>query len=95
MTEQLKDRAALTPLLENGWSLDDSRDAIVKEFVFGDFIEAFGWMTRIAIIAEKMNHHPEWFNIYKTVTVTLTTHDCDGLSALDVKLATRMDKLAK
>ena len=65
-----------------------------KTYTFANFIDAFGWMTRAAIVAEKMNHHPEWFNVYKTVKVTLTTHDVDGLSDLDVKLAQAMDKLA-
>ena len=94
MAEKLKDHATLEPLQATGWALSDGGDAISKEFVFADFIEAFGWMSRAALVAEKMNHHPEWFNVYKTVRVTLTTHDLGGLSDLDVKLATRMDKLA-
>jgi len=69
--------------------------AIHKSFVFRNFVDAFGFMTRSAIWAEKWNHHPEWFNVYKTVEVTLTTHDVDGLSALDVKLARKMDQLAE
>jgi 4a-hydroxytetrahydrobiopterin dehydratase len=93
MTAKLEDRSVLEPLLANGWTLVEGRDAIIKEFVFGDFVEAFGWMTKAAIWAEKWNHHPEWFNVYKTVSVTLTTHDADGLSELDVKLATKMDAL--
>ncbi len=96
MSEHLSDTArktTLTPLLENGWSLDETRDAICKEFKFGDFIEAFGFMTRAAIWAEKWNHHPEWFNVYNKVQVTLTTHDVGGLSSLDVKLARKMDGL--
>ena len=89
------DRAAqVTPLLKNGWTHDDDRDALVKRFAFANFVEAFGWMTRAAIHAEKLNHHPEWTNVYKTVDVTLTTHDAKGLTELDVKLATRMDALA-
>lgn len=97
MAEKLSeaDRKAQMPELKTtGWNLVDGRDAIRKEFVFGDFVEAFGFMTRAAIHAEKLNHHPEWSNVYKTVDVTLTTHDVDGLSALDIKLAKRMDKLA-
>ncbi|MEO0990698.1 MAG: 4a-hydroxytetrahydrobiopterin dehydratase [Pseudomonadota bacterium] len=86
--------AALEPLLANGWSEVDGRDAIKKAFVFKNFIEAFGWMSQIAIVAEKMNHHPEWFNVYKTVEVVLTTHDANGLSALDMKLAAEMDARA-
>lgn len=93
MTAKLEDRSVLEPLFANGWAMVEGRDAIIKEYVFGDFVEAFGWMTKAAIWAEKWNHHPEWFNVYKTVSVTLTTHDADGLSALDVKLATKMDTL--
>lgn len=97
MTERLSDTArktTLEPLLETGWALDESRDAIFKEFRFSDFVEAMGFMTRAAIWAEKWNHHPEWFNVYNRVIVTLTTHDVDGLSTLDVKLARKMDTLA-
>lgn len=83
----------LAPLLAAGWTLQDDRDAIHKAFVFNNFVDAFGFMTRAAIWAEKWNHHPEWSNVYKTVDVTLTTHDADGLSALDVKLACKMDAL--
>ena len=84
----------IDPLLANGWAMVDGRDAIHKQFVFANFVEAFGFMTRSAILAEKWNHHPEWFNVYKTVEVTLTTHDANGLSALDAKLGAKMDKLA-
>ena len=94
MTEKLTDRSALQPLLSNDWELDEERDAISKRFVFEDFVEAFGWMTSVAIAAEKMKHHPEWFNVYRTVKVNLTTHDCSGLSALDVQLAQTMDQMA-
>ncbi len=96
MTEKLSDTArktVLDPLLQNGWVLDDARDAISKTFKFKDFIEAFGWMTRAAMWAEKWNHHPEWSNVYNRVEVTLTTHDVDGLSALDAKLARKLDTL--
>ena len=84
----------LEPLLQNGWTLDEGRDAISKEFVFADFVTAFGFMTRAAIWAEKWDHHPEWSNVYKTVNVTLTTHDVGGLSSLDVKLARKLDQIA-
>lgn len=98
MTERLHSGperdAALAPLLANGWALVEGRDAIAKSFVFGNFVEAFGWMTRVALWAEKWNHHPEWSNVYRTVEVTLCTHDVDGLSQLDVRLATKMDALA-
>jgi 4a-hydroxytetrahydrobiopterin dehydratase len=85
---------ALEALAEHGWKMVEGRDAITKRFVFSDFNEAFGWMTRVALIAEHMNHHPEWFNVYKTVEVTLATHDVDGISNLDVALASKMDRLA-
>ncbi len=96
MTERLSDTArktVLQPLLESGWTMVDGRDAIHKTFEFGNFIEAFSWMTRAAIWAEKWDHHPEWSNVYKTVEVTLTTHDVDGLSALDAKMARKLDTL--
>ena len=83
----------LAPLLENDWSLDGNRDAITKTYKFKNFIEAFGWMTQAAMWAETLNHHPEWSNVYNRVKVTLTTHDANGLTALDVDLATRMDRL--
>ena len=82
---------ALAALEGTGWQLVEDRDAITKTFKFKSFIEAWGWMSRMAIHAEKMNHHPEWFNVYNRVEVTLTTHDAGGLSALDVKLANKMD----
>ncbi|MFY9246801.1 MAG: 4a-hydroxytetrahydrobiopterin dehydratase [Roseicyclus sp.] len=86
--------AALAALTETGWALVDGREAVHKRFVFADFTAAFSWMTRVALVAEKMNHHPEWFNVYKTVDVTLATHDVGGLSDLDVKLAEKMDLFA-
>ena len=77
-----------------GWSDVAGRDAITKTFAFKDFNQAFGFMTRAALVAEKMDHHPEWFNVYKTVAVTLSTHDAGGVSELDIKLAEAMDKIA-
>jgi len=77
-----------------GWHDVDNRDAITKTFAFTDFNEAFGFMTRVACLAEKMDHHPEWFNVFKTVDVTLSTHDAGGVTALDIKLATAMDGYA-
>src|SRR6476661_10328667 len=77
-----------------GWSEVQGRDAITRKFVFKDFNEAFGFMTRAALAAEKMDHHPEWFNVYRTVDVTLTTHDAKGLTALDIELAEAMDRIA-
>ncbi|MEY8839687.1 4a-hydroxytetrahydrobiopterin dehydratase [Cribrihabitans sp. XS_ASV171] len=97
MTERLSAETRgplLDPLLKTGWELADGNDAICKTFRFDNFVEAFGWMTRVAIWAEKWNHHPEWRNVYNSVEVTLTTHDVGGLSALDPKLARKMDGLA-
>lgn len=96
MTERLSEETRdtlLAPLIETGWVVVEDRDAIHKTFQFGNFVDAFGWMTRVALWAEKWDHHPEWANVYKTVEVTLTTHDVDGLSPLDVKLARKMDGL--
>jgi len=78
----------------SGWREVSGRDAIAKKFTFKDFNQAFGFMTRAALVAEKMDHHPEWFNVYKTVEVTLATHDAGGVTELDVKLAEAMDRLA-
>jgi 4a-hydroxytetrahydrobiopterin dehydratase len=78
----------------DGWTEVSGRDAITRKFVFKDFNQAFGFMTRVALIAEKMDHHPEWFNVYKNVEVTLSTHDAGGVTELDIKLAGEMNKLA-
>ncbi len=85
-------KSALAKLSD--WSEAASRDAITKKFVFKDFNEAFGFMTRAALVAEKLDHHPEWFNVYKTVEVTLSTHDAGGVTDLDIKLAEAMNKIA-
>ena len=77
-----------------GWSEMSGRDAIQRTFIFKDFNEAFGFMTRAALVAEKMDHHPEWSNVYKTVEVVLSTHDAGGLTALDIKLAKAMNEIA-
>jgi 4a-hydroxytetrahydrobiopterin dehydratase len=84
--------AALAQL--TGWSAADGRDAITKTFKFADFNAAFGWMTRIALAAEKLDHHPEWSNVYSRVEVLLATHDADGVTELDVTLAKIMDAAA-
>ena len=73
----------------------EGRDAIKKDFKFANFNEAFGFMTRVALQAEKMDHHPEWFNVYNNVSITLSTHDCEGLSNRDITLATFIDSVAK
>ncbi len=77
-----------------GWTKTKGRDAIAKSFLFKDFNEAFGFMTRVALAADKADHHPEWFNVYKTVEVTLSTHDAGGVTTLDVTLAEAMDRIA-
>ena len=84
--------AALKGLPE--WRDVSGRDAITRKFAFKDFNAAFAFMARAALLAEKMDHHPEWFNVYNKVDVTLSTHDAGGVTALDVKLAAEMDKLA-
>jgi 4a-hydroxytetrahydrobiopterin dehydratase len=78
----------------SGWREADARDAITKSYVFADFSEAWGFMSRVALAAEAMDHHPEWFNVYKTVEVTLSTHDAGGVTARDMELAGRMDRIA-
>ncbi|MEM9634638.1 MAG: 4a-hydroxytetrahydrobiopterin dehydratase [Pseudomonadota bacterium] len=95
MVERLKpeDRAAGLNALPD-WHLCEGREAISKSFKFRDFKEAFGFMTQVALAAEQMNHHPEWSNVYRSVDITLSTHDVDGLSPLDLKLAAEIDRLA-
>ena len=95
MVERLHGAARGTAIRElAGWSEVEDRDAIRKTYHFGSFREAWGFMSEVALIAEKMDHHPEWFNVYKNVEVTLSTHDAGGVTELDIKLATEMDKLA-
>lgn len=84
-----KGRAALTAA---DWDVAETHAK--KTFIFADFVEAFGWMSSVAMVAEQLNHHPEWFNVYRTVDVTLTTHDTGCLTELDLRLAERMDALA-
>ncbi len=85
-------KAALAGLQE--WREVEGRDAITRKFVFKDFNQAFGFMTRVALVAEKMDHHPEWFNVYRTVEVTLATHDAGGVTEKDIALAKAMDSFA-
>ncbi len=95
MAQKLTGEARKTALAKlAGWSEVKGRDAITKKFVFKDFNEAFGFMTRAALVAEKLDHHPEWFNVYKNVEVTLATHDAGGVTELDIKLAEAMNRLA-
>ncbi|KAJ1965345.1 Pterin-4-alpha-carbinolamine dehydratase 2 [Dipsacomyces acuminosporus] len=85
----------LAPLLnEGGWALVENRDAVQKTFVFKDFNQAFAFMSSVALKAEKMDHHPEWFNVYNKVDITLATHDCQGLSTRDIDLATHINDVA-
>ena len=95
MVEKLagKDRAGALAKLA-GWREVAGRDAIKKTFTFADFSEAFGFMARAALVAEKMDHHPEWSNVYKRVTVVLSTHEAGGLTERDVRLAQAMDRIA-
>ncbi len=79
----------------SGWSAVENRAAIFKSFKFKSFRQAFGFMTEAALVAEKMDHHPEWFNVYSRVDVTLTTHSEGGVTALDVMLARAMDAIAQ
>ncbi len=95
MAQKLDNAARKSALARlNGWSDVSGRDAITRKFTFKNFNEAFGFMSRVALVAEKMDHHPEWSNVYKTVDVTLSTHDAGGLTELDIKLAEAMDKIA-
>ncbi|GFD89535.1 putative pterin-4-alpha-carbinolamine dehydratase [Tenacibaculum sp. KUL152] len=83
---------ALNAMISDDIKWEQDGDAIKKTFTFKSFIRAFGWMSQIAIWAEKLKHHPEWFNVYNKVEVRLTTHDADGLSELDFSLAEKMEK---
>lgn len=91
LAERQRDLPALG---DNGWGAVPGRDAIRKIWKFKSFSEAWGFISRAALAAEKLNHHPEWSNVYNVVDVTLTTHDAGGLSALDITLAQRLDRMA-
>ena len=91
LTAEARD-AALAQL--SGWTLRDDGKAIGRRFVFADFSEAFAFMTRAALAAERIGHHPDWSNSYRSVEVSLTTHDAGGLSELDFELAAAMDRIA-
>ncbi|MFY0619775.1 4a-hydroxytetrahydrobiopterin dehydratase [Shimia sp.] len=97
MTEVLRGaiRAeVLDPLTSSGWEVSGDQSALKKTFQFDSFVQAFGWMTQIAIWCEKWDHHPEWRNVYSRVEIELTTHDAGGVTELDAKLARKMDALA-
>lgn len=85
-------RSALAGL--DGWQEVDGRDAITKQFQFADFNAAFGWMSRVALLAEKIDHHPEWSNVYNKVNVTLATHEANGVTSRDIKMAQAMNSYA-
>lgn len=92
-----RDRIGAQAALErlgSGWSAADGRDAITRTFRFADFNQAFAFMTRVALKAETLDHHPEWFNVYDRVDILLATHTCDGVSELDVTLAAFADEAA-
>jgi 4a-hydroxytetrahydrobiopterin dehydratase len=96
MAERLSAEALKSALKElSGWTEMDGREAITRTFTFKDFNEAFGFMSRSALVAEKRDHHPEWRNVYKTVEVVLATHDAGGVTALDIELARAMNAIAK
>jgi 4a-hydroxytetrahydrobiopterin dehydratase len=95
MTQRLDEAARKdVPARLPAWRIADGRDAITRTFTFKDFNAAFGFMTRAALVAERMNHHPEWFNVWNRVEVTLSTHDAGGLTERDLKLAEAMDRIA-
>jgi 4a-hydroxytetrahydrobiopterin dehydratase len=91
---QLTDAERIDALSElPGWRMHADKDAITRDFAFRDFSEAFGFMARVALIAEKLDHHPEWFNVYNKLEITLTTHDAGGLSARDIAMAKAIDRI--
>ena len=95
MVEKLSDAARTQAMTElPGWRVVEGRDAIVKTFRFADFNAAFGFMSRVALLAERMDHHPEWFNVYNRVEVTLATHDAGGVTERDVRMAKFMEEIA-
>lgn len=86
-------RGLLTQTLPH-WILLENRDAVTRTFKFQNFVEAFAFMGKVAIVAEELNHHPEWFNVWNKVEITLSTHDSGGLTQLDINLATKIDQIA-
>jgi 4a-hydroxytetrahydrobiopterin dehydratase len=95
MREKLSEERRRQALAElSGWAAVDGRDAITKGFKFADFVAAWGFMSRVALVAEKMDHHPEWSNVYNRVEVVLSTHDAGGVTERDVELARAMDRIA-
>jgi|SRR5215218_7297715 len=96
MAERLSAEARNSALKDlSGWNEVPGREAIARKFTFKDFNEAFGFMSRVALVAEKNDHHPEWRNVYKTVEVVLATHDAGGVTSRDIELATAMNAIAR
>ena len=95
MIEKLSSQQRATQIAQlDGWQNVEARDAIKRQFKFADFNEAFGFMTRVAIKAQEMDHHPEWFNVYSNVEITLSTHDANGITERDIRLARFIDEIA-
>jgi 4a-hydroxytetrahydrobiopterin dehydratase len=96
MIQKLTSEARATQLSQlDGWQVASGRDAIQRQFQFADFNEAFGFMTRVAIKAQEMDHHPEWFNVYNKVDITLSTHEANGVTERDIAMARFIDGIAK
>ena len=96
MAEKISTDARSRALAQlDGWEAAKDREAIVKEYRFSNFSQAFAWMTQVALLAEKMDHHPEWTNVYSRVSVALTTHDAGGITRNDLDMAKQMDLYAK
>lgn len=93
MAEKIGAEALVAQL--DGWTVTEGRDAVRKVFKFADFKQAFGFMTQVALKAEQMDHHPEWFNVYNTVDITLSTHDANGVTTLDKDLADFIEAAAR
>jgi 4a-hydroxytetrahydrobiopterin dehydratase len=94
MIQKLTTEERATELAQlKGWQVVKDRDAIQRKLQFADFNEAFGFMTRVAIKAQEMDHHPEWFNVYNKVEITLSTHEANGLTARDIELASFIDSI--
>lgn len=83
----------ISEVCKNGWSKAQEKDSILKKYQFKDFVQAFSFMTSVALEAEKLDHHPEWFNVYNKVDITLTSHFCNGISLLDIRMANKIDQL--
>lgn len=94
-SDESEKKQALDTIYRNNWTKLDDKDAIKKTYTFKNFVKAFSFMTAVALEAEKIDHHPEWFNVYNRVEITLTSHFCNGVSRLDIKLANTIDSIHK